>query len=260
MPGKHLKQVRFANDAFPDTPSPTFSSMSLSSSGGPRTPVSAAESNVAGSVHARIHPLLDVNKPPMLNYNVSQPPMPNYNVLQPPSTIKPNVTLPPHVLNELATNPPMPSMVIRCSHLPWTITILPTNTKYVTVRDVLDGIYRSLRHAVHEAEYHCLPSAEARYSVNNAYIRRCKRLDDPQAREFEKGKGVKRVDFLGERTLFTGLTSTTEGPHFWFLSVSWRHITFPFTLHTQLPFIPTSDATCSGLAPTLLFFLIIWTL
>jgi len=111
-------------------------------------------------------------------------------------------------------------MVIRCSHLPWTITILPTNTKYVTVRDVFDGIYRSLRLAVLEAEFQCLPSAEARYSVNNAYIRRCKRLEHPQAHELEKRKGLKRVDFLGERTHFIGLSSTMEGPHAWFLSVS----------------------------------------
>ena len=111
-------------------------------------------------------------------------------------------------------------MVIRCPHLPWTITILPTSTKHVTVRDVFDGIYRSLRHAVLEAEFQCLPSAEVKYSVNNAYTRRYKRLDDPQARELEKSKGLKRVDFLGERTLFTGLSSTMEGPHVWFLSVS----------------------------------------
>jgi len=111
-------------------------------------------------------------------------------------------------------------MVIRCPHLPWTITILPTNTKYVTVRDVFDGIYRSLRHAALETEFQCLPSAEAKYSVNNAYTRRYKRLDNPQARELEKGKGLKRVDFLGERTLFTGLSSTMEGPHVWYLSMS----------------------------------------
>ena len=209
MPGKH---VHFASDAFPDTPSPTFSSTSLPSSGGPRTPVSAAGSTIAGHVLASIHPLLRVTQPsPMLKYDVSQP----------PSTIKPSVlTIPPHVLSELATTPPMPSMVIRCPHLPWTITILPTNTKYVTVRDVFDGIYRSLRHAVLEAEFQCLPSAEAKYSVNNAYTRRYKRLDDPQVRELEKSKGVKRVDFLGERTLFTGLSSTMEGPHVWFLSLS----------------------------------------
>lgn len=185
--------------------------MSLPSSGGPRTPVSATGSSLAGPVLARIHPLLGITQPPMLKYDVSQP----------PSTIKPNVlSIPSHAFNELATTPPIPSMVIRCSHLPWTITILPTNTKYVTVRDVFDGIYRSLRHGVLEAEFQCLPSAEARYSVNNAYTRRYKRLDDLQARELEKSKGLKRVDFLGERTLFTGLSSTMEGPHVWFLSVS----------------------------------------
>ncbi|KAF8816856.1 hypothetical protein BYT27DRAFT_7181317 [Phlegmacium glaucopus] len=209
MPGKH---VHFASDAFPDTPSPTFSSSSLPSSGGPRTPLSAAGSSLTGYLLARIHPVLGINQPsPMLEYDVSYP----------PSTIKPNVsTIPPHVLHEPATTPPVPSMVIRCPHLPWTITILPTSTKHVTVRDVLDGIHRSLRLAALEAEFQCLPSPEAKHSVNNAYIRRYKRIDMSEVRELEKNKGLKRVDFLGERTKFTGLSSTMEGPHVWLLSMS----------------------------------------
>ena len=143
-----------------------------------------------------------------------------YDVSYPPSTIKPNLNLPPHVLNEPATTPPVPSMVIRCAHLPWTITILPTNAKHVTVRDVFDGIYRSLRLVALEAEFQCLPSVEAKHNVNNAYIRRYKRLDDSEARQLEKTKGLKRVDFLGERTTFTGLSSTMEGPHVWLLILS----------------------------------------
>lgn len=140
MPGK---RVHFAKDV-PETPSPTFSSASLTSSGGPRTPVSATGSNLTGYMVARIHPVLGINQPtPMLEYDVSYP----------PSTIKPNMsTIPLHVLDELATTPPVPSMVIRCPHLPWTIQILPTNTKHVTVRDVFDGIYRNLRLTVLEAE------------------------------------------------------------------------------------------------------------
>ena len=209
MPGKH---VHFAGDAFPDTPSPTFSSMSLPSSSGPRTPVSAAGSSTTGYLLAKIHPVLALTQPsPMLHYDVSYP----------PSTIKPNVpTIPPHVLNEAATTPPVPSMVIRCPHLPWTITILPTNTKHVTVRDVFDCIYRSLRLQALEPEFQCLPSAEARHSVNNAFIRRYKRLDNSEARQLEKSKGLKRVDFLVERTLFAGLSSTREGPHVWLLTMN----------------------------------------
>jgi len=209
MPGKH---VHFVGDAFPETPSPTFSSMSLPSSSGPRTPLSAAGSSLTGHALAKIHYALGINQPsPLLKYDVSYP----------PSTIIPNVpTLPPHVISEPATTPPVPSMVIRCPHLPWKITILPTNTKHVTVRDVFEGIYRSLRLTVLEAEFQCLTSAEARHSVNNAYILRYKRIDDSEARQLEKSKGLKRVDFLGERTVFTGLSSTMEGPHVWLLSMS----------------------------------------
>lgn len=186
--------------------------MSLPSSGGPRTPVSAAGSSLTGYALARIHPVLGINQPsPMLEYDVSRP----------PSTIKPNVaTIPPHVLNEPATNPPIPSMLIRCPHLPWAITILPTSTKHVTVRDVFEGIYRSLRLAALQTEFQCLPSAQAKHSVNTAYILRYKRIDDSEARQLEKSKGLKRVDFLGDRTLYTGLSSTMEGPHVWLLTMS----------------------------------------
>ena len=209
--------------------------MPLSSSGGPRIPVSAAGFSIAGHVLARIHPILGITHPyPMLKYDVSQP----------PSTIEPNVlSVPPHALCDLATTPPIPSMVIRCPHLPWTITILPSNTEYVTVRDVLDGIYRSLCCSVLEAEFHCLlPSAGARYTVTNAYTRRYQRLDDPRARELQKMQGLKRVDFLGERTFFTGLSSTMEGPHVCFLSISFR-------CDLQRRSIPTFHTTHRHLAP-----------
>ena len=210
MPGKH---VHFASEDYPDTPSSTFSSMSLTSSGGPRTPVSTTSSLAAAAyVLARVHPVLGIaQQSPMLDYDVSYP----------PSTIKPKFSpVPPQVFNEAATHPPVPSMIIRCPHLPWKITIQPTNTKYVTVRDVFDGIYRSLRLAALEAEFQCLPSVEARQGVTNAYVGRYKRIDDSEARQLEKSKGLKRVDFLGERTRFAGLSSTSEGPHVWLLSMS----------------------------------------
>jgi len=165
-----------------------------------------------GFVLVKIHPVLATTKSaPMFHYDVSYP----------PSTITPNVpTFAPHVYNDLATTPPVPSMVIRCPHLPWKITILPTNTKHVTVRDVFDGIYRSLRLMALKAEFECLPSPEAKNKVNNAYVGRYKRIDDSETRQHEKTKGLKRVDFLGEHTIFTGLSSTTEGPHVWLLSMT----------------------------------------
>jgi len=216
MPGKH---VHFASEAYPDTPSPTFSSMSFTSSGGPRTPVSTTSSlpastppNLAAYVLARVHPVLGITQ---------QSPMLEYDVSCPTSTIRPNLsTVPQHVLDEPATHPPVPSMIIRCARLPWKITVQPTNTKHVTVRDVFDGIYRSLRLSALEAEFQCLPSVAAKQAVTNAYVGRYKLIDNPEARQHEKTKGLRRVDFLAERTRFTGLSSTSEGPHVWSLTVS----------------------------------------
>ena len=61
---------------------------------------------------------------------------------------------------------------------------------------------------------------------------------------------------LNECTLFTGLSSTMEGPHVWFMSMSWRRKSSPTSLRCHLPSIPSypwyPDATHGRLAPTLL--------
>ncbi|KAF8156116.1 hypothetical protein B0H34DRAFT_621356, partial [Crassisporium funariophilum] len=127
--------------------------------------------------------------------------------------------LPPHVFDEPATKPGIPTMIIKCTKLPWTITIIPRSqqNEYVTVGDVFDGLYRALRINVTAHEFNLLPSVDAQHTVNSAYKRRCKRLSDALEYEAETRKGLKRVDFLGEHTSFSGLSSTKEGAHVWAL-------------------------------------------
>jgi hypothetical protein len=228
MPGK-LKVVRFADDDVyyspaPSTPSPTYSSSSLPSSGGPFTPQHTTyystplppvselyPSPARGPV--RIHPALGFAAHPTYAWDVTY---------HPTTTRTP---LPANVLAEPATNPPLPSITIISPYLPWSIAITPSASQhklntisgtpaYVTVADVLSTLYRALRLAVRQAEYDKLPSLEAKHSVNEAYQARCR------GSEQELRKGVKRVDFLGTRKKFMGLSSSRAGPNVWVLNVS----------------------------------------
>ena len=166
------------------------------------------------TVPTQIHPALGFSHTPHLSYNVSLP----------PTTVTPHLpSLSPTVLAESATNPPLPTLTIVHPYLPWPITITPSSGKpgaFITVSDVLRGIYHSLRLNVTPAEFKNLPSTEAQHRVNEAYRRRYKRITDARVYAEEKGKGLKRVDFLVDKHRFMGLVSTQRGPTVWELSVS----------------------------------------
>jgi hypothetical protein len=90
----------------------------------------------------------------------------------------------------------------------WRITIFPSRAAYVTVLDVIQGVYRFLRGQSTEREYKSL-SADKQKRVENAYNQRWQRCH-PAEREMERIKGIKRVDFLAESKFFWGLTPTKE--------------------------------------------------
>jgi hypothetical protein len=83
---------------------------------------------------------------------------------------------------------------------------------FVTVADVLHALYRCLREAVNHAEFAILSSAKQR-AVAQSYMTRCESLMDPVLRENERRKGVKRIDFLMDRTIFSGLSTSTLRPN-----------------------------------------------
>ena len=79
---------------------------------------------------------------------------------------------------------------------------------------MLDTLYHRLRLPVLMAEFDKLPSRDAQHCVVVAYETRC------SGNETEARKGVKRVDFLGERRTFLGLSSSRMGPNVWVLNVA----------------------------------------
>jgi len=112
-------------------------------------------------------------------------------------------------------------MTIIHRHLPWTIRVVPMRKPgtYVTIADVLDAIFHTLRLTATEGEYRKIPSQEMQQRVDVAYRRRYKRLQDAGEYEREKGRGVRRIDFLVENNIFAGLSSTGRGPDVWELNV-----------------------------------------
>ncbi|KAF8879366.1 hypothetical protein BD779DRAFT_1422667, partial [Infundibulicybe gibba] len=117
--------------------------------------------------------------------------------------------LPPSILGEAATIPSLHSIFIKCELLPWTISILPSSQTFVTVADVLGGLYRALRTPVLPAEFkRATPLDQTR--ITDAFYLRFEKLSGPQ-RDLEYQKGAKRIDFLMERRRFVGLSPLKDG-------------------------------------------------
>jgi hypothetical protein len=185
MPGKH---VRFADGI------PLYSSDQS-------TPSSAYGSQYCNlpPVPAEINRVLAVLSPPVLQWDM----------LHPANTIQPLIPLSPAVLQEPATNPPLPYVTIICDRLPWTLTVIPKSQQpYVTVGDLLAGLYAGLRQGATAEEYSRIPSSTMKTRVNDAFIKRCKTTHPGQTHAAEYNKGLRRIDFLTLKTRFNGLSST----------------------------------------------------
>jgi len=221
MPRKHSKHVHFNEQEvyLPSPPSPTYSTSSLPSSSGPFTPPPFG----AGSSHyytplsdsaGALHSTLGVGLEHVI-----------YNLTTLPSTVTDKgCPLPPAILMEAATVPPVQSMVIQCPLLPWEIKVEPQKSKqrnFIVVQDFFDCLYSALRRPVTEHEFNAVVSSGRRYSITNAFQQRIKSVPDYGLYLEEQKKGLKRVDFLGESIMFDGLSADlNDGGVQWILQVS----------------------------------------
>ncbi|KAG7094569.1 hypothetical protein E1B28_005397 [Marasmius oreades] len=215
MPAPVHKRVRFSKTRTEYTilanAPPSYASSSLPSSNGPVTPPSY-QVPLPGHSHYSYPPKSKpVKQPPhahsLLAHCGSHQPQLNFDVTLPISSMTARYRpLPTPLLSEPAITPVVPSLVLTTHLLPWSITIYASNGYYVTVRDVLEGIYRALRKNVTHKEYNSIPSHPDRARVNEAYERRYSRVRDYYASREEKQGGVKRVDFLRGRTRFMGIS------------------------------------------------------
>jgi hypothetical protein len=120
-------------------------------------------------------------------------------------------------LSEPATYPAVPFLQISSPYLQWRISV-SGRTGVVTIGDVLDAIYTSLRKNIIREDYKYL-SDNAQLRVKAAYERRFRSLLDQRSYERERQSGVKRVDFLMDRNRFRGLIMTSA-PGVWQLEVT----------------------------------------
>jgi hypothetical protein len=113
-------------------------------------------------------------------------------------------------------------MKITLEHLPWVIMVMPTaySRAYVSVADLLDAIFHTLRVPVSQVEYRAIPTRDMQQRVMVAYEQRCQRVLDTGEYERERAGGLRRVDFLMERNIFAGLGSTPHGPDVWELDLT----------------------------------------
>ncbi|KAK7029700.1 hypothetical protein VNI00_014398 [Paramarasmius palmivorus] len=206
MPGLN-KHVHWAS---PATPSPPSSISSLPSSPGPLTPPQHTSGPYVyqplPAVPTQINPALGYSAQPHLYWDMTLVP-------DAKGLAKHN----PGVFVQSATQPPLPFITIIIPELGnCTVQVKAESAPYVTVGDVLDGIYRTLRQSITPAEYNRYNNQQ-RLQIDASYKRRYTRYTHPAGYQLEKAKGAKKVDLLLGRAMFMGLTSTGSGPDVWTL-------------------------------------------
>ena len=215
MPGKH---VRFAASyaSSSATPSPTFPTSALPSSTPLKTPPELGFGSPYCSIPlpgmpASMHPVLSLQHRPAVEYDLT---------LAPETMRLFAYDIPRHFWTQQAALPPVPFLKISFPGLPWHVTVHPgsTSTTGVTVGDVFAAIYRLLRTNVSKHEFARAPSDAHRIAATAAYESRVMRMH-PSLRQFERAKGLKRIDFLGEHRHFFGLVPVKGSSGGWMLLV-----------------------------------------
>ena len=144
----------------------------------------------------------------------------NWDMMEHSSTITRNKHfLPGRTLREPATTPPQPFLSISSIHLPWIIDVYASNGSYVSLGDVFDYIYRSLRTNITTTEFHFFPHRKDQVRATRAYEQRYRRFRNAFGRDTEKRGGMKRIDFLMAHTKFHGISKSGYKPEEWQLNV-----------------------------------------
>ncbi|KAI0261859.1 hypothetical protein BC834DRAFT_845361 [Gloeopeniophorella convolvens] len=236
------RHARFNDDPVAEVRSfvsPASSTSSLAPSPGPSTPPPLPEVAFASPSHSSPHlpssPYLSPPHPRVYTPSpISQahalpyiPPAPltpgvylhpalvaptlQYDMRYPPT--QSNLRLSPAILATPASNPPLPSLALRVGGLPWVFNVSPDPTispgnSVVTVLDVLNAIYLHLRTAVKADEYNTM-DRQRKADIYAAFERRVG--SDP----VQRGKGLRRIDFLGSRVRAQGLIRAQSKDSVW---------------------------------------------
>lgn len=134
---------------------------------------------------------------------------PTYTPLTPNGTSRiHNTLIPVHkgYLEQVACAPAVRKLTLTCDAFPrrfadiWRIELDITNLgRHVAVGDVLKVVHEAMQAPVTHQEWSRLTDSEV-YEASKAYTKRCRHS------EFERMQGVRRVDFLGEKTWFGSIS------------------------------------------------------
>jgi hypothetical protein len=124
-----------------------------------------------------------------------------------------NLRLSPAVLAEPASSPPLRSLSIRVAGLPWLCTVRPDpkmspGNAVVTVQDVLVCLYFHLRTQAKAEEYNAM-GKDRKTDIFRTFERRVGH--DP----VQRGKGLRRVDFLVGHIIAQGLVRAQSKDDVW---------------------------------------------
>ncbi|KAK7441525.1 hypothetical protein VKT23_016515 [Stygiomarasmius scandens] len=198
MPG--LKRVRFAVPPFYPSTGTSSSTREYAPPFGYSTRRTGFDRR-AETFHSRsprIHDLLAYSRHPIIHFDVGLP----------PTSITSSYTLSRRAMSEPAIEPPVASLTLSIPHVMWPIIVTPSNGVFVSVADVFDAIYHTLRAQVTEREYRSIRSPSDLKRVNAAYEHRHRRIRDGYAAHRERQGGVRRIDFLAGHTYFKGLSTS----------------------------------------------------
>lgn len=227
MPTRHVR-FSLANTFHSPPPQPprlmSPASSSSASPLGPLTPPPAPYVGYAGAeqfglrksyngspaARRRAHSLISTCPELPLRYDLS---------LYPPTLSTHYADLSSAIFLESAVYPPQPAITLTTPYLPWSIIAPASNTGYVTIADVLNAIYHTLRVNVTQGEFEALRTDKLMRRVSAAYKQRCERLRGHHGYAQARAEGVKRVDFLMGYTEFQGI-APTAAPDVWQVAIS----------------------------------------
>jgi hypothetical protein len=199
-------RLRFKGEPIMDLPS-VYSTSDSDSATNPHLPASPISNLSSSSRYRRFYYPNSPRLPPLVPRVFPQRylrfPNLEYDVRFYPS--EPNLNLAQNDLALPATRPPLPSLPIRVEGLPWDYFIVRPGPRLlwrgkavVTAQDVLVALYSYLRRPVNSDEYNAMTKLR-RTEMSRAFERRVH--DDPD----ERGKGLRRVDFLGHQVNTEGI-------------------------------------------------------
>ncbi|KAN0107013.1 hypothetical protein V8E52_010615 [Russula decolorans] len=218
-----LPNAPFCSPPNPPSPGPS-TPPPLPNSAFPRLPNSAVPPQLAPQAYLHVYrppsiPLPFIPPAPLTPGVCIHPalaaPSLLYDMRSQPSHSNPRLS--PAVLTTPASHPPLPSLALRVSDLPWLFTALPDaehspGNAIVTVQDVLLAIYIHLRVVVKFDEYEAM-SKSRRAEIFRAFESRV-RTDS-----IRRGNWLQRVDLLGGHFCAQGLVRAQSEDNVWVVAL-----------------------------------------